>query len=563
MAALDSSTLATAAATAGPPAAPTAAVRQLLAELAAVTSQPWTLMEVCGGQTHAILRWGLDQLLPPGLRLIHGPGCPVCVTPAAILDAAIALAARPELILASYGDMLRVPGSDGSSLLEARAAGGDVRLLTSPLQALTLARDHPDRQVVVLAVGFETTAPATALLARQTLALGLANLTILCAHSRVAPAMEALLAPPPEDGGAAEVPGGAGAPGAGPPSPVQAFLAAGHVCAVLGTDELEALVARRRLPVVVSGFGPEELLRGVLACVRQLEAGQARLANAYAAVVRPTGNAAARRLLTEVFEVVDRPWRGLGLIPGGGLDLTGPFAALEARARFGQPDGIAAVEPGLWHTGSVPHPWSHPRRQAEPSGSPPPGGAAEAWHPSTAGPDAAGSTPGFAAAAPPASRPAQACRPSAGPPAAGEPEATAPRSGHSETSPCEAAPPPAGPPQAWRSKAGGSETGPPEAAPPPAGPPQAWRPKAGGSEAGPPEAAPPAAAPPQTASPLAGPAAIAAPCIAGAILRGLALPSHCPSFGAACTPERPLGAPMVSSEGACAAYHLYRRGQAP
>ncbi len=408
------------------PAAPTATVRQLLAELAAITTRPWTLMEVCGGQTHAILRWGLDQLLPPGLRLIHGPGCPVCVTPAAILDAAIALAGRPELILASYGDMLRVPGSNGTSLLEARAAGGDVRLLTSPLQALVLARDHPDRQVVVLAVGFETTAPATALLARQTLGLGLANLTILCAHSRVAPAMEALLAPSGAGGAAAGGPAAlAAAPGGGSPAPVQAFLAAGHVCAVLGTGELEGLVARRRLPVVVSGFGPEELLQGVLACVRQLEAGQARLANAYAAVVRPAGNAAARGLLTEVFAVVDRPWRGLGLIPGGGLALAGEFAALEARARFGLPEPIDATERLPRCSGSTPL-----LRGSQPT---------------------------------------------------------------------------------------------PQARPTPAAP----------------------------------------VCIAGAILRGLALPSHCPSFGAACTPERPLGAPMVSSEGACAAYHHYRSGPGP
>jgi hydrogenase expression/formation protein HypD len=452
------------------PAAPTATVRQLLAELAAITTRPWTLMEVCGGQTHAILRWGLDQLLPPGLRLIHGPGCPVCVTPAAILDAAIALAGRPELILASYGDMLRVPGSDGTSLLEARAAGGDVRLLTSPLQALALARANPDRQVVFLAVGFETTAPATALLARQTLGLGLANLTILCAHSRVAPAMEALLAP---------------LPGAGSPSPVQAFLAAGHVCAVLGTEELEGLVARRQLPVVVSGFGPEELLRGVLACVRQLEAGQARLANAYAAVVRPAGNAAARGLLAEVFEPVDRPWRGLGLIPGGGLALAGPFAALEARVRFGLSEAIDAAEPVQRRSGSATLlGCSRPRLPADPSGPATPGGAAEVNRPSASRPEAAGSTASFSAADPP-----RAERPMAF-----DPEACSARSAS---------------PQSW----------------------------------------PTATAPD--------------PCIAGTILRGLALPSHCPSFGAACTPEHPLGAPMVSSEGACAAYHHYRSGPPP
>ena len=245
-------------------------VADLAARLAAQLRRPWTLMEVCGGQTHAIVRWGLDQLLPQGLRLIHGPGCPVCVTPAATLDAAIELARRPEVILCSYGDMLRVPGSapagDGGDLLGVRAAGGDVRLLTSPLQALELARRHPGRQVVFLAVGFETTAPATALLARQALATATANLSLLCAHVRVPPAMEAILM----------------APG----NRVQGFLAAGHVCAVMGTAELEQLVARHRVPVVVTGFEPLDLMRGLLACVDLLEAGTPQVVNAYGRVVR-------------------------------------------------------------------------------------------------------------------------------------------------------------------------------------------------------------------------------------------------------------------------------------
>ena len=201
-----------------------AEVRGLAAELAALTTRPWTLMEVCGGQTHAIVRWGLDQLLPDGLRLIHGPGCPVCVTPAATIDAALALARRPEVILCSYGDMLRVPGSsaggEAGDLLGVRAAGGDVRLLTSPLQALDLARRHPDRQVVFLAVGFETTAPATALLVHQAQAAGVTNLSLLVAHVRVPPAMEAILT----------------AEG----NQVQGFLAAGHVCAVMGIGELRS-----------------------------------------------------------------------------------------------------------------------------------------------------------------------------------------------------------------------------------------------------------------------------------------------------------------------------------
>jgi hydrogenase expression/formation protein HypD len=284
-------------------------------------------MEVCGGQTHAIVRWGLDQLLPPDLRLIHGPGCPVCVTPAATIDAALALARRPEVILCSYGDMLRVPGSglapvgiDGddpegaADLLGVRADGGDVRLLTSPLQALALARRHPERQVVFLAVGFETTAPATALLARQALATWARNLSLLTAHVRVPPAMEAILA--------------------GEGNEVQGFLAAGHVCAVMGTAELEDLVRRHRVPVVVTGFEPLDLMRGLLECVRLLEAGTPRVVNAYGRVVREAGNPAAQALLQEVFMVVDQPWRGFGVIAGGGLALRPPYDALDARRRF-------------------------------------------------------------------------------------------------------------------------------------------------------------------------------------------------------------------------------------
>ncbi|MEB3265530.1 MAG: hydrogenase formation protein HypD [Cyanobacteriota bacterium] len=278
-------------------------------------TRPWTVMEVCGGQTHAIVRSGLDQLLPDHLRLIHGPGCPVCVTPTAILDRAMALAGRPEVMLCSYGDMLRVPGSQpGSDLLAVRAAGGDVRLLTTPLQALALARRHPDRQVVLLAVGFETTAPATALLARQALAVGVTNLSLLVAHVRVVPAMAALL----ED----------------PACSVQGFLAAGHVCAVTGTAELEALVRLHRRPVVVTGFTPPEILRGLLACVQQLEQGQAAVVNAYGQVVRADGNPQARALLEAVFEPVDLAWRGLGLIAGGGLMLRPAYAALDASRRL-------------------------------------------------------------------------------------------------------------------------------------------------------------------------------------------------------------------------------------
>ncbi|MGB5136842.1 MAG: hydrogenase formation protein HypD [Prochlorococcaceae cyanobacterium] len=369
---------------------------ELAAELAAITTRPWTLMEVCGGQTHAIVRWGLDQLLPPGVELIHGPGCPVCVTPAATIDAALALARRPEVILCSYGDMLRVPGSDpGDDLLGVRAAGGDVRLLTSPLQALEVATGHPEHQVVFLAVGFETTAPATALLARQALALGLTNLSLLVAHVRVVPAMATILSDPGNR--------------------VQGFLAAGHVGSVMGLAELEELVERHRLPVVMTGFEPADVMAGLLACVRLLEAGTPRVVNAYGRVVRPEGNAAAQRQMEAVFEVVDQPWRGLGVLAGGGLALRGAYRRLDARERFGV-DRAFSGGGGCGCTGG----------------------------------------------------------------ADGLMQERADQRGEASL------------------------------------------------------------------------------CISSAILRGQAVPPDCPAFGTACTPLHPLGAPMVSSEGACAAYHRYR-----
>ncbi|QEY33063.1 hydrogenase formation protein HypD [Synechococcus sp. RSCCF101] len=363
--------------------APPTRVNALAAELEDLASRPWTLMEVCGGQTHAIVRWGLDQLLPSGMRLIHGPGCPVCVTPAATVDAALALARRPEVILASYGDMLRVPGSDpvgGADLLGLRATGGDVRLLTSPLEALSLARRHPDRLVVFLAVGFETTAPATAVALLQARRQGIENLRVLASHVRVVPAMEAVLSEPD--------------------CAIDGFLAAGHVAAVMGLGELQALAERHRLPVVVTGFQPEELMQGVVTCVRLLEEGGCGVRNAYGAVVRPDGNPQARSAMEAVFEPVSAPWRGLGTITGGALALR------EDYRRF---DAFPLLDP-----------------------------------------------PGPTAAAPEDN-----------------------------------------------------------------------------------------------------------PCISGRILQGRALPSDCPAFGGRCRPEHPLGAPMVSSEGACAAYHRYRGAGIP
>jgi hydrogenase expression/formation protein HypD len=361
---------------------PATTVASLAESLARRTTRPWTVMEVCGGQTHSLLRWGLDQLLPADLRLIHGPGCPVCVTPAATIDQALALARTPGVILCTYGDMLRVPGTERAvDLLAVRAAGGNVQLLTSPLQALHLAQEKPDQQVVFLAVGFETTAPATALLARQALALGLTNLSLLTAHVRVAPAMEAMLADPANQ--------------------VEAFLAAGHVCSVIGTGELEELVGRFQVPVVVTGFEPADLMAGLLKAVDLLEAGTAQVANAYRRVVRAEGNPSARALLEEVFHPVDQTWRGMGVIPQGGMALKPPYDTLEARQRFGLADPAAGEEPACPTCSEV--------------------------------------------------------------------------------------------------------------------------------------------------------------CISGEVLQGRATPDQCPSFGGACTPEHPLGAPMVSSEGACAAWWRYRR----
>jgi hydrogenase expression/formation protein HypD len=350
--------------------------------------EPWTVMEVCGGQTHAILRWGLDQLLPDGMQLVHGPGCPVCVTPAACIDQALQLALQEPVILCSYGDMLRVPGSTGAQgcgdLLQARAAGGDVRLITSPWQALELARQHPERQVVLLAVGFETTAPATALLVLQACRLGVRNLTLLQAHVRVVPAMEAVLA------------------AAG--NRVQGFLAAGHVAAVMGGAELEQLVQRWRIPVVISGFEPQELLAALELCKQLLTTGTPRLLNAYGRVVRPAGNGTAQALVSQVFAAADGPWRGLGAISAGVLRLRPAYRHLDAARRFGL-DAPTVAKPSAVEAGVDP----------------------------------------------------------------------------------------------------------------------------------------------------------SAPCQAAAVLQGRCRPSDCPSFGTACTPQHPLGAPMVSSEGACAAYHRYRR----
>ena len=352
------------------------AAKKLTRAIAQLTTKSWTLMEVCGGQTHAIVKFGLDELLPREVTLLHGPGCPVCVTPIEKIDAALELAARPDVIFCSFGDMLRVPGTD-RDLLAVKAAGGDVRIVYSPLDAVKIARENPARQVVFFAVGFETTAPANAMAVYQARREGIGNFSILVSHVLVPPALEAILA--------------------SPKCRVQGFLAAGHVCAVMGFREYVPIAERHHVPIVVTGFEPLDLLQGIYMCIRQLEEGRAEVENQYSRVVAEEGNRPAQRLVAEVFEVVDRNWRGIGEIGRSGLGLRPDYRAFDAEQRFALAHRGAAVESGE--------------------------------------------------------------------------------------------------------------------------------------------------------------------CLSGLVLQGLVHPPDCPAFGTRCTPERPLGATMVSSEGACAAYYLHRRGQ--
>ena len=352
-----------------------AAVRKLISAIERVVTRPWAVMEICGGQTHAIVKYGLDTLLPQAVSLIHGPGCPVCVTPVDVIDRAIDLAGRPGVTLCSFGDMLRVPGSR-TDLLACKASGGDVRMVYSPLDAVELARKEPKRDVVFLAVGFETTAPATAAAIVRAEAWGLDNFFVLPAHVRVPPAMAAILG--------------------APDNRVQGFLAAGHVCTVMGYADYEPLAAQFRVPIVVTGFEPVDILQGLHACLRQLESGDYRVENQYARVVSRAGNPAARALIERVFEPVSQRWRGMGELPDSGLGLNPNYRRFDSDTRF----------PG----------WQAQNRESD-------------------------------------------------------------------------------------------------------------------------------------------------LCLAGEILRGVRKPFECPAFGRACTPDKPLGAPMVSSEGACAAYFRYRHAE--
>jgi hydrogenase expression/formation protein HypD len=279
----------------------------------AKVTRPWTLMEICGGQTHTLMRSGIDRMLPPEVTLVHGPGCPVCVTPLTQIDRALAIAQRPNVIFTSFGDMLRVPGST-TDLLTVKAKGGDVRMVYSPLDAVTLAQQNPGREVVFFAVGFETTAPANAMAVKRARQLGLPNFSVLASHVLVPPAMEAILS--------------------SPQNRVQGFLLAGHVCAIMGWTEYEPLGAKYRIPMVVTGFEPLDLLQGIFMAVDALENGRYGVENQYVRTVSREGNPAARAVVNEVFETCDRAWRGIGVIPKSGYRLRPEYAAFDATLKF-------------------------------------------------------------------------------------------------------------------------------------------------------------------------------------------------------------------------------------
>ncbi len=304
----------------------------LIEQIRNTAKQPWVLMEVCGGQTHSLLKHGIEADLEGTIELIHGPGCPVCVTPVEAIDLAQWLAQQANLILCSFGDMLRVPGSR-ESLLATRAGGGNVRIVYSPLDAVAVAQGHPNRQVVFFAVGFETTAPATALAVLQAEKLGLKNFSLLVEHVRVQPAMEAIMRMPD--------------------TRVQGFLAAGHVCTIMGYDTYEEFVRIYQLPVVVTGFEPLDLLRGILECIRLLETGRNEVVNEYARSVRRQGNLSARHVVDQVYEITDRAWRGLGIIPHGGLRLKPAWRQYDALERFPLPISQSSKENGHCRAGDV------------------------------------------------------------------------------------------------------------------------------------------------------------------------------------------------------------------
>lgn len=304
---------------------------KLIEQIKAATSQRWSIMEVCGGQTHSIIRHGIDQLLPDTIEMIHGPGCPVCVTPLEIIDKALEIASRPEVIFCSFGDMLRVPGSE-KDLFRVKSEGGDVRVVYSPLDALTIARENPDREVVFFGIGFETTAPANAMTVYQAKRLGIENFSLLVSHVLVPPAISAIME--------------------SPSCRVQAFLAAGHVCTVMGTDEYPPLCDKYGIPIVVTGFEPLDILEGIRRTVLQLESGRHELENAYPRAVQDVGNPAAKAMLLDVFDVTDRAWRGIGMIPSSGWRLSPAYRKYDAEHRFSVTD-IHTEESAVCRSGEV------------------------------------------------------------------------------------------------------------------------------------------------------------------------------------------------------------------
>jgi hydrogenase expression/formation protein HypD len=307
------------------------AARPFVEAIRRVVTKPWSLMEVCGGQTHSIVRFGIDELLPKDITLIHGPGCPVCVTPVELIDKALAIAAKPGVIFCSFGDMLRVPGSE-MDLLRVKSEGADVRIVYSPLDALTVAEENPDREVIFFAVGFETTAPSNAMVVSQAKKRGLKNFSILVSHVLVPPAMEAIMS--------------------SPRSRVNGFLAAGHVCAVMGTEEYIPLAAKYKVAIVVTAFEPLDLLQGILMCVTQLEEGRHEVENQYERLVRTEGNRPAQAMIREVFQVVRRTWRGIGPIADSGLGLRPEYAEFDAEKRFGV-QGVGGPESAECQSGLV------------------------------------------------------------------------------------------------------------------------------------------------------------------------------------------------------------------
>ncbi len=288
-------------------------VRAYLEQINKVVTRPWNIMEICGGQTHGLVKYGILDILPPEITMIHGPGCPVCVTPISIIDQAIELSMQENIILCSFGDMLRVPGSE-SSLLEAKAKGADIRILYSPLEAVKMAADMPHKEIVFFAVGFETTAPANALAVLQAYNLKLDNFSILSSHVLVPPAIEAIMGDQEVD--------------------IQGFLAAGHVCTITGTSEYKEICNKYKIPVVVTGFEPVDLMHGIFMCIRQLEKGEAKLENPYKRIVRPDGNPAAMKLVQELFNICDKEWRGIGTITKSGLELKEKYAKYDAIRKF-------------------------------------------------------------------------------------------------------------------------------------------------------------------------------------------------------------------------------------